>query len=225
MTLSSTFTKNHKTAVQPLPAELTPILREYLDGKAADSPIWPGTWHERTADMLRIELDICGIPYIIQGPDGPLFADFHCLRHSFVALLDKRGATLKEAMQLARHNDPKLTMAVYGRARLQDLAGAVDRMPTTLAGTESSEMPQTEILRATGTDCLAISCAPYEQASANMTTHGHKDTFRVFEGNNMQGIAVTTEKHASADMIIPEQEWAHLDSNQEPRDYESYTPC
>ena len=52
----------------------------------------------------------------MEGPDGPLYADFHSLRHSYIALLDKSGATLKEAMQLARHSDPKLTMAVYGRA-------------------------------------------------------------------------------------------------------------
>ena len=71
--------------------------------------------------MLRIDLDAAGIPYAVEGPDGPLYADFHALRHSFIALLDKSGATLKEAMQLARHTDPKLTMAVYGRRQLHDL--------------------------------------------------------------------------------------------------------
>ena len=33
-------------------------------------------------------------------------------------------------MQLARHSDPKLTMARYGRAQLHDLGRAVDRLPT-----------------------------------------------------------------------------------------------
>ena len=114
-----------------------------------DAPSWPGTWCDRAADMLRIELDACNIPYIVQGIDGPLFADFHCLRHSFVVMLDRSGATLKEAMQLARHSDPKLTMAVYGRARLHDLAGAVDRLPS--LGT-SGENPPEGGLQATGTD-------------------------------------------------------------------------
>jgi hypothetical protein len=36
-------------------------------------------------------------------------------------------------MQLARHSDPKLTLAVYGRAQLHDLAGAVDRLPNVLS--------------------------------------------------------------------------------------------
>jgi hypothetical protein len=50
----------------------------------------------------------------------------HALRHSHIALLDRSGATLKEAMQLARHSDPKLTMAVYGRAQLHDLGPSAD---------------------------------------------------------------------------------------------------
>src|SRR3989442_12720907 len=82
--------------------------------------------------MLRIDLDAPGIPYVAEGPDGPLYADFHALRHSYIALLDKSGATLKEAMQLARHSDPKLTMAVYGRAQLHDLGEAVGRLPRLL---------------------------------------------------------------------------------------------
>jgi integrase/recombinase XerC len=80
--------------------------------------------------MLRIDLDVAGIPYMIDGADGPLYADFHCLRHSYIALLDRSGATLKEAMQPARHRDPKLTMKIYGRARRHDLAGAIDRLPS-----------------------------------------------------------------------------------------------
>ena len=46
-----------------------------------------------------------------------------------IGLSDATGATLKEAMQLARHSDPKLTAAVYGRARLLDLGTAVERLP------------------------------------------------------------------------------------------------
>jgi len=70
----------------------------------------------------------------LRGPDGPLYADFHSLRHSYIALLDRAGATLKEAMQLARHSDPKLTMAIYGRAQRRHLAGAVEGLPALLTG-------------------------------------------------------------------------------------------
>ena len=48
------------------------------------------------------------------------------MRHIFIRLLDLAGTSLKEAMQLARHSDPKLTMAVYGQAGAEDLATKVD---------------------------------------------------------------------------------------------------
>jgi integrase len=128
--LSSNYTKNKKPAEQPLPAEVADLLRGYLAGRPANKPVWPGTWYEVAVDMLRIDLDAAGIPYVIEGGEGPLFADFHSLRHSYVAILDKSGATLKEAMQLARHSDPKLTMKIYGKARRHDLARAADRLPS-----------------------------------------------------------------------------------------------
>jgi integrase len=125
--------KNGKGAVQPLPAALVPFLRDYLAGKPGGKAVWPGAWHKKAAEVLRHDLDAAGIPYVAPGPDGtPLYADFHSLRHSFIALLDQSGATLKEAMQLARHSDPKLTMAVYGRAQLNDLAGTVNNLPAVL---------------------------------------------------------------------------------------------
>ena len=82
--------------------------------------------------MIQGDLEAAGIPYVVEGADGPLYADFHALRHSFVALLDRTGATLKEAMQLARHSDPRLTMARYGRAQLEDLGQTVGRLPELL---------------------------------------------------------------------------------------------
>jgi hypothetical protein len=79
--------------------------------------------------MLAHNLRAAGIPYVVEGPDGPLHADFHSLRHSYIALLGRSGATLKEATQLARHSDPELTMAADGRAQLHDLGQAVRRLP------------------------------------------------------------------------------------------------
>jgi integrase len=145
--LGAAFTKNKRTAVQLLPADVAVSLRAYLAGRDLWQPVWAGGWADNAADMLRVDLQAAGIAYAKEGPDGPLYADFHALRHSYVALLDRSGATLKEAMQLARHSDPKLTMAVYGRAQLHDLAEAINRLPTLLSPTTGAER-----LRATGTD-------------------------------------------------------------------------
>ncbi len=159
VTLSAEDAKNGRTAVQPLPPDVAEALRGYLAGRPADRPVWPGKWFKHAAEMLRVELDACGIPYAVEGPDGPLYADFHALRHSFIALLDKSGATLKEAMQLARHSDPKLTMAIYGKAQLHDLGEAVGRLPALLG---KGAGPEQEALRATGTDGA---CTNLAQAS------------------------------------------------------------
>src|SRR5262249_30223985 len=66
---------------------------------------------------------------------------------SYVLLLDQAGVSVKQAMNLARHSDPKLTMARYGRPQLGDLASAVARLPA-LAATPGNER---SVLRATGT--------------------------------------------------------------------------
>jgi integrase len=136
--------KNRRPTVQPLQADVVESLRVFLARRAAGQPVWPGSWSEKPAEVLRVDLEAAAIPYSVEGPDGPLYADFHALRHSFVALLDKSGVSVKEAMQLARHSDPKLTLAIYGKARLHDLAGAVGKLPVLLEADVT--------LQATGTE-------------------------------------------------------------------------
>jgi integrase len=140
--------KNRKLTVQPLPADVAEDLRGYLAARPTDAPVWPGAWWQAAAEMLQRDLEEAGIPYVIDGPDGPLHADFHSLRHSYVALLDRAGVSLKQAMQLARHSDPRLTMARYGRASLHDLGAAVDRLAAML----QPDTTEPSALRATGTD-------------------------------------------------------------------------
>jgi integrase len=133
--------KNGRTAAQPLRADVAEALAAYLAGRAAGEPVWPGTWFTAAAEMLRHDLQVAGVPFVVEGPDGPLYADFHALRHSYVALLDKAGVSLKQAMHLARHSDPKLTMARYGKPQLHDLAAAVEAMPAVLPGAPETTAP------------------------------------------------------------------------------------
>src|SRR5262245_18762080 len=134
VTLPGKRTKNKRLAEQPLPAEVATALRSYLAGKAPEAPVWPRSALREIVVALRHDLEEAGIPYAVDGPEGPLYFDFHGLRHSYVLMLDQSGATLKEAMQLARHSDPKLTAARYGRLQLHDLSAAVDRLPPLVAG-------------------------------------------------------------------------------------------
>jgi integrase len=122
-------------------------LREYLKDRPASRPVWGGTWAKdrKGADMLRIDLDAAGIPYEVPGPDGPLFADFHSLRHSYLTLGGRAGIDLRTLQELAGHSTPVLT-ARYSHRRLYDLDGAVKKMPRFLP-----EDPLAEALQATGT--------------------------------------------------------------------------
>src|SRR5262245_51504653 len=97
--------------------------------------------------MLRIDLKAAGIPYVVDGPDGPLHADFHALRHTYLTLGGRAGIDLRTLQELAGHSTPTLT-ARYSHRRLHDLAGAVEKLPSFLptGGQEAVA------LKATGTD-------------------------------------------------------------------------
>ncbi|MBN9523915.1 tyrosine-type recombinase/integrase [bacterium] len=100
--------------------------------------------------MLRRDLETVGIPYAVDGPDGPEYADFHALRHTYLTLLGRHGVDLRTAQELAGHSTSILT-ARYSHRRLYDLAGAVDKLPNLVpppSGPTVGDIP----LRLTGTD-------------------------------------------------------------------------
>ena len=127
------FTKNRRAAVQPLPADLAADLSVYLKGKAGKRPVWPGTWADRSADMLKLDLAAADVPVEVDGPEGPEVRDFHALRNGFISDVLRTGADLKQAMTLARHSDPKLTAGRYARTRLYDLGAVVNKLPKAAA--------------------------------------------------------------------------------------------
>jgi len=143
--LAAEFTKNRCEAVQPISTELADALRPFLAACPKLLPVWPGTWHEKGAKMLRIDLEAACIPFTILGHEGEETRDFHAFRNCYISNVIRAGADLKQAMTLARHSDPKLTTARYARTRLHDLGSLVNRLP-------SSKEPQTARLRMTGTD-------------------------------------------------------------------------
>jgi integrase len=147
-TLAARHAKNRKTKVQPLSPDLAELLCCYLAGKSAGQPLWPGTWarERKGAEMLRIDLDAAGIPYAVEGPDGPLYADFHALRHTYLTLGGRAGIDLRTLQELAGHSTPTLT-ARYSHRRLYDLAGAVEKLPRLLP-----DDPPAVALRLTGTE-------------------------------------------------------------------------
>ncbi len=130
VTLSAEFTKNGKSARQPIPAELAADLAAYLAGKPRGKPVWPGTWSDRPTSLFHADAKAAGIPRTTAGPDGELVTDFHALRATFITMLDTLKVGLKARMTLARHSDPRLTMNRYTGADAGEIEGAAGLMPS-----------------------------------------------------------------------------------------------
>jgi integrase len=192
--VTAAYSKNRRHSVQPLPADVAAALRGYLAGHPAALPVWPGEWYKDAAEMLRVDLSAAGIAY--RDGEGRV-ADFHCLRHSYISLLAANGATPKEAQELARHSDIRLTMNTYTHVRLHDLAGAVEALPPLLGARPGKVKDE---LRATGTDPV---CTGFVQTDDTGGEH-LRPAEALMEGDG--------EKRASLNPLIPQEVEAISDS-------------
>jgi integrase len=174
VTVPARFSKNRRTHTVPLPADVAAELRSYLAPKAAGRPIWDGTWHRGCAgaEMFRRDLEAAGIAYAVEGPDGPEYADFHSLRHTYLTMLGRHGVDLRTAQELAGHSTPLLT-ARYSHRRLVDLAGAVEKLPPLVP----TDTPNTEAaaVRRTGTDDAPAAVLPLRLLPSKGTAGGRSD--------------------------------------------------
>ena len=131
-TVARAYVKNRrtvkKTVRQPLPEAVAEALRPFLKGRLAGEPVWPGNWWTKSADMLKEDLEAAGIPYVVKGPDGPLYADFHGLRHTYISLMERAGVGLNDAKELARHSTIVLTKDRYTHADEAGLGAAVNKL-------------------------------------------------------------------------------------------------
>ena len=111
--LQSAYAKNRKQAELPLPAEVADVLRDYLASKPADLPIWPGTWNQDAAEMIRGDLNEAREQWLQSIQDARQrtqaeqsdflaycdtegrFIDFHALRHTYISRIVRSGATPK----------------------------------------------------------------------------------------------------------------------------------
>ncbi len=164
------YTKNGQDATLPLRADLVAMLRQWLDGKPPDSPLWPGSWarSRAAAEMVRLDLAAARKAWIEDAPSDQekaqrersgflayrdasgRIADFHALRHTFITNLARAKVHPKNAQTLARHSTINLTMNVYTHTLLEDLAGDVNKLPALPVA--SGETTGGEALALTGTD-------------------------------------------------------------------------
>jgi integrase len=124
--VQAAYTKNRKEAVLPLRPGLGALLRPLLAGRPVDAPVWRGTWVERSARMLRNDLERAEVAYV--DGDGR-YHDFHSLRHRFGTELAMANVPPKVAQTLMRHSTITLTMDRYSHVGLHDTAGALNKLP------------------------------------------------------------------------------------------------
>jgi integrase len=129
ITVEGGYTKNRKTAVQPIRRDLAALLAPWIAGKVPGKPVFAvNDLRQNTARWMRKDLAAAGIRYV--NEDGEI-ADFHALRHTYVTEVVRAGATVKEAQTLARHSAPEVTFRVYAHAHPHDLSRTLERMQST----------------------------------------------------------------------------------------------
>jgi integrase len=130
---------HHPFVVEKLVGWLTTRRQRSVESEkvaADDEPLWPGSWSNKAAEMLRLDLDEARVIWLaevekftsdhgfrqksnilkLMNTKGEV-ADFHALRHTFITMLSSSGVHPKIAQQLARHSTITLTMDRYSHAK------------------------------------------------------------------------------------------------------------
>jgi len=120
----ASISKNHKQACLPLhPQLLAALSRSRPANATAGDLVLPGMVPRSEAfNLLLGKADIAKV-----DSQGRL-VDFHSLRHTFCTNLHRAGVPQREAMELMRHNDPRLTANTYADASLFSLRSAVEKL-------------------------------------------------------------------------------------------------
>jgi integrase len=148
LNLDAEWTKNRKSGFQPLSSSLVARLRMFAEN---GEPHRLYTVHYARKDAKRTVLKnpLLFVPSSLSRdfdkdlksagvekwtPTGKL--DFHAIRNAYINLVLDSNVTVREAQALARHSTPDLTFNVYGRARQDHMAEAVEGIAARLSKPE-----------------------------------------------------------------------------------------
>jgi len=123
--VEASYSKRRKFDKVPLQTDVAALLQAYLDGKAPARRVWPGSWHERAATMIRLDLEAAGVA--CEDSRGRVY-DFHALRHQFASNLAAAGVAPGVAKDLLRHSTIALTMDVYTHLGMDLQAEALGKL-------------------------------------------------------------------------------------------------
>jgi integrase len=117
--------KNRKLTCLPIHPALLKELRAVRPVKVSAGDLLFGRLVPRS-ELFRQHLKVAGITK--RDSQGNV-VDFHSFRHTFCTNLHLAGVPLREAMELMRHSDARLTMTIYADSSLFALRPAVEKLP------------------------------------------------------------------------------------------------
>jgi integrase len=205
--VEAAYSKRKRRDVQPIRPDLADLLRPWLASKPAGARVCPLP-DGKAGLLLRADMDAARAAWIAEARtpaeraerEGSDFlrhtdssgrvVDFHGLRVHFISRVVEAGANVKEAMDLARHSDPKLTLRTYAKVSMHNLSRVLDGMPK--ADTRPTRVAET--MRATGTDDRTVSAenecpqrSPHsERRSGKVGAAGRDESDRANAGTDSQ---------------------------------------
>lgn len=120
--LEARYSKNRKEQRKFLPPEVAAQVAEYIKDRDPKEFVWPGSWAQDAAEMLRIDLAAAGIPH--KTDEGVL--DFHAFRNTSITWLLESGTPIYLVQRHADHASPAQTMR-YARPKRDNLDDAISR--------------------------------------------------------------------------------------------------
>ncbi|NQT38435.1 MAG: tyrosine-type recombinase/integrase, partial [Planctomycetes bacterium] len=166
VSLVPTVSKRRKQDEQPLPPDVAELVRGYIADRKPRKRLWPGSWKDRAADMLQIDLEAANIPYV---DDSGRYADFHGNRHTYITTVCRTLRSSKMAQKLARHSSSALTER-FTHLEIHDTGAAAAELPPIIPEVAADEQQ----LEATGTDDrTAASSHLCPHPSQNSVIKGH----------------------------------------------------
>ena len=184
VTIKAKTEKARRGAVLPILAKVAERLDRWIRSRSVGRSVrlWPGTWSEKAAVMLRKDLQFTREKWIGEVEQDPTQhalrmesdflkpesangerADFHAFRHSFISMLASSGVHPKIAQMLARHSTITLTMDRYSHLGQADLSQAVQRMPSLLNASEPDGIIRFAVTQTTVPCCPP--CCPADDFS------------------------------------------------------------
>ena len=155
VTVRASVSKNHRQACLPLHPDLAAALLQCRPaGVSAGDLVFKGLVPR--SELFQAHLEAAKI---VKVDSQGRVVDFHSLRHTFCTNLHRAGVPQREAMELMRHNDPRLTASTYTDTSLLALRDAVNKLGASSSNGDSQLASQ--ILGATS---LSVSSPDAESA-------------------------------------------------------------